>query len=218
MESLFETITDNATTAAIVGASLTAAFGGVGYFILRFVNRDRSGLNASLRDVIQVEPLVSGQPSIGDQPVYCFSVQVLLALAHNQRGRRSLAVHRIAVELDSLSRNAAHAINCTKDVLGTAPRGVIDVRLYVVGLSSTSPWARYEVDRANSYRVSSKNLLEQEDRPKAVEIKPDAPATLLQIRLIAEDAGLTCARFAIHYGNQKNDVIKTAWIQIYKPP
>ena len=218
MTSLLETLTDNASTAAIVGAAVTAAFGGVGYLAHRWVNRDRSDLNANLRDVIQVEPLVDGQPSIGDEPVYCSSAQVLLVLAHNQRGRRSLAVHRIAVELEpvSLSSDAARSINCTKDVLGTTPRGIVDVRLYIVGLSSTSPWARYEVDRKKAYDVSPRNLLEQKGRREIVEIEPDAPPTALQIRLKAEDAGLVRARFAIHFASTKEKVVRTDWLQIYK--
>jgi hypothetical protein len=221
MMGLPPAVADNAVMAAVVGAVVTAVLGGAGYLIHRwFFERDRSDLSVSLRDVIQAEPLLGGQPSLGGRPVYCSGVQALLVLEHNRKGRRPISIHRVAVETEpvSLSPEVARSLARETDVLGTTPHGIVDVRLYVVGLSAASPWARYEVDRTEAYDVSPRNLLERAGRREVVALEPDAPPTALQIRLRAGDAGLTRARFAVHYAGAGGEtvVVTTDWLQIYK--
>jgi hypothetical protein len=55
MTSLLNTIADNASVAAVVGAVVTAVLAGIGYLIHRWREKDRSDLVPSLQNVTQAE-------------------------------------------------------------------------------------------------------------------------------------------------------------------
>ena len=177
---------------------------------------DDHALRVSVQNPTQLRQLLSGQPLLNDQSVYCDAVRLNLVFTRTDAPGPAIHVNSVSIHEEPVDDVSGVRGKCTVDPLSSRPYGIVETEAFLITTLDNALKARFIKDAYVAFDVDSENLLRSAEHVRAINLKTGDDPVAFDILLETKSSQLHRIWFTIDFDQAGEVRITTTPILIWR--